>query len=281
MKRVCAHSVATLVWLSICIPLIISSSIKPLSPRQFVQKHSGVYTVIPYHCQRLLDPVFHYNRLCDGLTELCKNDILTGERVNIFNELAIESFHSSIKSVLPASADDGLITVCLSSMPNGNILFDSLFTHRPYNALDTSIEESANEEKLRVSIHLFSRSLPNVKQCSWTADRVFIEETRPDDVSEVLLARQAINGDMSLLEGLTSSFAVLEEGVLVAASSDDVLEGSMLALVLQACARLGIAVRRETPQISRACIWSGAFLSSKYLYQSYYQICVPGKYVVI
>lgn len=213
------------------------------SPREFVQTRSGAYSVIPVCGRRLLLLDFHLRRLAQS------RRLLGGSAA------APEDWRTGLLraagKALPADAQDGLLTVCVG--PPDPPLFACLFTARPMPELrgDTHVASVVLDS------YAFTRALPSAKSCSWTRERVHIEALRAGDAQETLL----LEGGRAL-EGLTSSFAVLQGGALVAAR-ERVLEGAGLRLLLLACERLGVAVRRESPCADNAHGWTAMLLTSE------------------
>jgi branched-subunit amino acid aminotransferase/4-amino-4-deoxychorismate lyase len=116
--------------------------------------------------------------------------------------------------------------------------------HQPPPNLPVSVEVSL----------LGGRSNPTVKHADWISQRQHLERSKRPETNEVVLADKT----ESLLEGLQSNFACLDAyGSLVTAPSELILEGTMMACVLQCCARLGVPVIRKCPQLQLISTWTG------------------------
>lgn len=102
------------------------------------------------------------------------------------------------------------------------------------------------------------RSDPMVKSTRWIQERQQLEDLKGTEYEEVLLVE-----DGAVLEGLSSNFAAIsQQGCLVTAPPGRVLAGSVMGLVRQACAELGIPVAERCPAIGEAASWQAAFITS-------------------
>ncbi|KNC87612.1 hypothetical protein SARC_00312 [Sphaeroforma arctica JP610] len=119
---------------------------------------------------------------------------------------------------------------------------------------------SANSAKkvAEVQCAIKSRTNPNAKDSAWVRERKALDDNKPDDVDEILLLSST--GEIS--EGMSSNFFCMHKGELFTADGEDVLRGTVRALVLQVCQGLGITVRYKSPNITEASDWSGCFVTS-------------------
>jgi branched-subunit amino acid aminotransferase/4-amino-4-deoxychorismate lyase len=193
---------------------------------------------------------FHISRLEHSLAVVCGTQP---------REIVIDSrvLKSCVLKSLPAiaSTDCGLLTICVQQTLQGELLSEALFT--PKTAASLTEPPST---PLLVDLQEYPRPMPSAKYCKWTLDRQPIEAARDARCAETILIR-SVEGDVSLLEGLTSNIAVIEDGVLVTAC-EGVLRGSMMDLVLRICEEERVPVVRTAPLLSRAAHWSSAFLTS-------------------
>eukprot|EP01126_Amoeba_proteus_P016700 TRINITY_DN1781_c0_g1_i15.p3 TRINITY_DN1781_c0_g1~~TRINITY_DN1781_c0_g1_i15.p3 ORF type:complete len:124 (-),score=18.91 TRINITY_DN1781_c0_g1_i15:24-395(-) len=68
--------------------------------------------------------------------------------------------------------------------------------------------------------------------------------------------------DGKIYEGLSSNFGIICGGTLITAPNLLILEGTVLSVVVTACTRLGIPVRRELPTVEMLEHCEAAFISS-------------------
>ncbi|KAJ3054235.1 hypothetical protein HK097_002351 [Rhizophlyctis rosea] len=116
---------------------------------------------------------------------------------------------------------------------------------------------------LHVCVYGPRRGNPEVKDSIWVRMRRPIEAVKPADVAEMLLTDK----DGNIYEGLRTNFCVVVKEpdgryVVISASKDSILMGTMLSLVEAACKRKGIEFRFEFPKSSDRHRWVGAFLLS-------------------
>eukprot|EP00455_Lapot_gusevi_P049928 TRINITY_DN7165_c0_g1_i1.p1 TRINITY_DN7165_c0_g1~~TRINITY_DN7165_c0_g1_i1.p1 ORF type:complete len:328 (-),score=62.69 TRINITY_DN7165_c0_g1_i1:161-1144(-) len=95
------------------------------------------------------------------------------------------------------------------------------------------------------------------KDSQWVRDRKRLEEDKPKDVNEIIL----MDDEGELLEGMSSNFYVLKQGVLQTAEQH-ILKGTVRDLLLHMCAQQNIPVSLQAPCISDWATWDAAFISS-------------------
>lgn len=102
------------------------------------------------------------------------------------------------------------------------------------------------------------RSCPHIKGTEWIGERGRLEAMKGQEFNEVLL----VDGDR-VYEGLSSNFAVISEGgEVVTAPGTVVLAGTVMAMVKEAAAGLGIGVSEACPDIAGIASWQAAFITS-------------------
>lgn len=102
------------------------------------------------------------------------------------------------------------------------------------------------------------RENPNVKDSQWVAHAREVRAAMPPDAEEVVM----VGDDGRLTEGLSSNFFAIVGGELRTASAAEVLPGTIRAMVLAACADVGVPVREEAPLLADAGTFEGALVSS-------------------
>lgn len=110
---------------------------------------------------------------------------------------------------------------------------------------------------IKAQVRGHPRNNAAAKDSEWVRQRKSLEDMKPDDVNEVILA----DDDGHLYEGLSSNFFALVDGKLVTAG-DGILLGSVREAALRVAHRHGIPVVLEPPKIDTINTWEGAFVSS-------------------
>ncbi|CAG9461704.1 unnamed protein product [Pedinophyceae sp. YPF-701] len=99
------------------------------------------------------------------------------------------------------------------------------------------------------------------KDSEWVKQRTSLEAAKAKDTQEVVLAHPDGNGDLELLEGLSSNFFAVMDGKVVTAD-EGILPGTVRAVLLEACKRENIPVELRPPLLSEAPRWEGALIAS-------------------
>ncbi|RKP05372.1 hypothetical protein THASP1DRAFT_32786 [Thamnocephalis sphaerospora] len=135
--------------------------------------------------------------------------------------------------------------------------------------------------RCKVEVFGAPRHHPDVKDSQWVRDREYHETHKAKDTNEVLLCSQETH---EIYEGTSSNFfAVMsavdaglapssapeqqrQQTVLVTASPEFVLRGTVMRMVEDACRRLDLPLvhRFATTTDAKAGRWRGAFITSKY-----------------
>lgn len=136
-----------------------------------------------------------------------------------------------------------------------------LMTWGESGGYDVWCHGEALPDRPRPPVKLQFRGLPRTnaraKDSEWVRKRRALEESKPQDVNEVILSTP----DGDLLEGLSSNFFALQDGAVVTAE-EGVLGGTIREIVLQVCGELGVPLVLEPPKMSDIERWQGAFISS-------------------
>ncbi|KAI8925539.1 aminotransferase [Entophlyctis helioformis] len=150
-----------------------------------------------------------------------------------------------------------LVTVCVDEQSGLPHLFIGVHCD-PLAKPDTARPAS-------VVVYGRPRINPAAKSTAWISDRKYIEQARPSDCQESILA----DDQGRLYEGTVTNFAVLvvEQGddgsqgvAIITAPVDGVLEGMSLLILQEACRRLGIPFRWEHLSIHTTDTWQSAFI---------------------
>lgn len=96
------------------------------------------------------------------------------------------------------------------------------------------------------------------KDSDWVKQRKSIYATMASDVEEIILMDPA---DHRLLEGSQTNFYAIQKGTLYTAE-DEILKGTVRALVLDGCRALGIPVVLSPPVLDSVDEWDACFISS-------------------
>jgi Amino-transferase class IV len=106
---------------------------------------------------------------------------------------------------------------------------------------------------------------PQSKVASWTRIRKQMElpsTYKPSGVSEVLMVRKATNGDLELLEGLSSNLFVIYSDNTLRTPAEGVLFGYVRHLVLNCADFCGLSISHRPILLSEASEWKEAFITS-------------------
>lgn len=107
------------------------------------------------------------------------------------------------------------------------------------------------------------------KNTAWVHQRRNLERTRGENVSETILLSDTGEGsctpeNLTLLEGLVTNFFVLmSDGSLWTASEhDQILNGSVRKIVLEAARNRGMTIRERAPCVKDRHMFAGAFITN-------------------
>ena len=136
--------------------------------------------------------------------------------------------------------------------------------NKPAYYIQVSIGADASRETVQVDSSLPSRvENPNVKVSSWARLRGKISNPyQPPEAAEVLMVRQSEEGDLQVLEGLSSNVFVLYKDGTLRTASDGVLHGYVRHLVLEAANDLGIPTSHKPILLHESDEWKEAFITS-------------------
>lgn len=111
---------------------------------------------------------------------------------------------------------------------------------------------------VKVMVKGCPRSNAAAKDSDWVRGRKALEDEKPKDVNEIVLAKD----DKFLYEGMSSNFFAVTKSGEVITAGDGILEGTVRELLLQVCEAEGIPVRLEPPSLLEVDDWEGAMVSS-------------------
>eukprot|EP01126_Amoeba_proteus_P016706 TRINITY_DN1781_c0_g1_i8.p1 TRINITY_DN1781_c0_g1~~TRINITY_DN1781_c0_g1_i8.p1 ORF type:complete len:278 (+),score=31.31 TRINITY_DN1781_c0_g1_i8:75-908(+) len=252
------------------------------SSSEFVaSQHRGVYTTartveqtsildLPRHISRLTQGSFPFSLNLEEVTQLILPSLSE----------VVYFFHDRYKK-----QDDKIsetrITICVS-IPEGSVTKDSLIISLYGEPLPPP-----PLPPIYVELRVGKRENPQSKSISWALERKKFLPT--GKVEEVVLM-----DDGKIYEGLSSNFGIICGGTLITAPNllvcsleiltfktgcllspltqdpalpyspdQQILEGTVLSVVVTACTRLGIPVRRELPTVEMLEHCEAAFISSK------------------
>ncbi|GAA5797581.1 hypothetical protein HPULCUR_002969 [Helicostylum pulchrum] len=123
-------------------------------------------------------------------------------------------------------------------------------------------------KRVRVEIEKKERKAPEVKDSQWVRDRSQLEKNKAKDVNEVIL----MDDKDQLYEGMASNFLAVklvdDKPVVMCASLDHILLGSILKIVISICEKHNIKLEWSFPKFQDAVDgkWIGCFITSNYLY---------------
>lgn len=117
------------------------------------------------------------------------------------------------------------------------------------------------------------RATPNIKSTTWIQERKALEARKGTEYNEILLVDNGL-----VYEGLSSNFAVItDKGTVRTAPNSLVLAGTVMAMVKEISAELGIGVEEECPNIKDIGSWRAAFITStSRLLLPISQLCIDG-----
>ena len=137
----------------------------------------------------------------------------------------------------------------------------SFETQQPYFAAHfAALPSIPPNKRVKVGIERKERTAPEVKDSQWVRDRLNLEKNKPADMNEVLL----MDNQQRLYEGMASNFLVVKDGIVLCASLDHILLGSILKIVIKVCQKHNILFKWEFPELEDAKQgkWEGCFLTS-------------------
>lgn len=121
------------------------------------------------------------------------------------------------------------------------------------------------QKRVKVEIENALRKAPEVKDSQWVRDRSTLEKNKPKDVNEVIL----MDEKNQLYEGMASNFLAVklvnDKPVVICASLDHILLGSILRIVMTICKKHDIQLEWAFPKLedARNGKWIGCFITSK------------------
>lgn len=122
-------------------------------------------------------------------------------------------------------------------------------------------------KRVKVEVEKKERKAPEVKDSQWVRERSELEKNKPKDVNEVIL----MDDNDQLYEGMASNFLAVklvnEKPVVMCASLDHILLGSILKIVITICEKHNIRLEWIFPKFQDAVDgkWIGCFITSKYI----------------
>ncbi|KAI7865184.1 aminotransferase [Spinellus fusiger] len=128
-----------------------------------------------------------------------------------------------------------------------------------------SYSEEATQHRCKVQTEIEMRNTPCIKDSQWVRDRARLENQKPEDINEVLLT----DNEGNIYEGMASNFYAVQwrnnKPVVVSASLEHVLLGTVMKIVLFVCQEHGIDYVWEFPRLQDAKdgAWEGCFLTSE------------------
>jgi hypothetical protein len=143
--------------------------------------------------------------------------------------------------------------------------------HRPVDPITVTIAALAGHDKEHVTVDTSLPTRvrdPQYKVASWTRLRKKMESPEtymPAGVSEVLMVRPSpINGDLEVLEGLSSNLFVVYKDGTIRTAQDGVLYGYVRHLVLDCAESCGLLLdpRPIVLHDATAGLWQEAFITS-------------------
>eukprot|EP00611_Tribonema_gayanum_P021200 TRINITY_DN402_c1_g1_i1.p1 TRINITY_DN402_c1_g1~~TRINITY_DN402_c1_g1_i1.p1 ORF type:complete len:415 (-),score=54.43 TRINITY_DN402_c1_g1_i1:10-1254(-) len=264
------------------------------TPRNFLLN----FEAGPYTCIRtcnggtaiaMLD--FHLSRLLESYRAYASNSVppsdaaeAAAQRTPAAVRHALLAFGATHKngggSSSSSSNSDGppdcLVTVLWEPAVGGSgATGDSLQVHCHVWPLPTPVTATTSHQQPAViMLQPFKRRYPLAKHSSWVSERQPLERCKGGDrgVDEVVMyqvVHSADDAQVEILEGLvTNIFAVGRdpnddsgEKMAVWTAPDGILHGSMRALCIQACKRLGHRVIERAPVLRDVDTWTEMFLT--------------------
>ena len=242
----------------------------------------GRWRGLGYHCYRLwesakgIDDFYNHNRYSKEL--MChKND----ESFQMFEKTIFRILDNSLRHAAFAEKERDVKVVLFLVPASENVLYEItanctqgiinhnllLFAH--FDFIQDSFNSSA---PINVAIYGSPRQNPSCKDTRWIADRKYITDRKPLNVSEMILHR-----GYDLYEGTVSNFWVvrkpfglscpekctLDSCVLQTAPFQTVLHGAISQDIVEIAKSLGIIVDLNHPSILDFENWIGCFTTSK------------------
>ncbi|CAO3682559.1 unnamed protein product [Umbelopsis vinacea] len=124
--------------------------------------------------------------------------------------------------------------------------------------------KSPPNNRVAVDVEGSPRHHAAAKDSQWVRDRITLEKHKSPNANEVLLTDNAGH----IYEGMASNFfAIVRENgspILVTASTDHVLLGTIMKIVLHVCEKRSIPIKWSFPDLKDAIDgkWEGCFISS-------------------
>ena len=102
---------------------------------------------------------------------------------------------------------------------------------------------------VRVEVRGAPRANALAKDSSWVSERAPLEALLRGDMHELILATET----GALMEGSQTNFYAIQDGA-VHTAGDGILEGTVRRLLLEVCAREGVPVVLQPPQLGESCV---------------------------
>jgi hypothetical protein len=143
--------------------------------------------------------------------------------------------------------------------------------HRPVDPITVTIAALVGHDKEHVAVDTSLPTRvhdPQFKVASWTRLRKKMENPEtymPTEVSEVLMVRPSlVNGDLEVLEGLSSNLFVVYKDGTIRTAQDGVLYGYVRHLVLECAEKCGLQLDPRPIMLhdATAGLWQEAFITS-------------------
>jgi len=217
---------------------------------------AGVYTVCrTFKKHSIFDYRDHLNRLVDSISL---------KQHQTVSATARDTLNSVMRSVLPAgiaAAQQSFGESC-AEFRITILVVDAAaaFEPTPHVKLALHVEALPDMAKPPVAVEMWDapgRDSPNVKDSAWIRQRKVLKTRISGRVNEVIL-----NNNGNILEGLSSNFYAVRNGVVYTAPDELILKGTVRTMVLGLCKQAGIPVTLQCPKELEAATWEGAFITS-------------------
>ncbi|CDH55854.1 5-phosphate dependent protein [Lichtheimia corymbifera JMRC:FSU:9682] len=136
---------------------------------------------------------------------------------------------------------------------------------RPCFAAHFSTLTRPPNHRIKVVVQSKTRDNPVVKDSKWVQERATMNDTKGEDVNEVVLSDDSGN----LYEGMSSNFFIVKtrndgQPVVVCAPLEHILLGTVMKIVMKVCEKHQIPIEWTFPQASdaRNNKWEGCFITS-------------------
>ncbi|KAI7879495.1 D-aminoacid aminotransferase-like PLP-dependent enzyme [Lichtheimia hyalospora FSU 10163] len=136
---------------------------------------------------------------------------------------------------------------------------------RPCFAAHFSTLTRPPNHRIKVLVQAKTRVNPVVKDSNWVKERATMNDTKGDDVNEVVLSDDSGN----LYEGMSSNFFIVKrrhdgQPVVVCAPLEHILLGTVMKIVMTVCEKHQIPIEWTFPQAldARNNKWEGCFITS-------------------